>query len=86
MKKNLTSFRWIRKNIKRVTKIDEYCFMFKTRDYKVELIDGDIIYVRVNSIYGERFASIIDADRNIIKEWSNYPFRYQSRRLARILW
>ena len=90
-KENLTSFRYIRKNMKEAKRIQHFMFGYEHVDYQVLMNSGSIVYIRVENIEcfgGGLFASIMDEGRNMIVEWSQFNqfFRGHSRRLARKLY
>ena len=90
-KENLTSFRYIRKNMKEAKRIQHFMFGYEHVDYHVLMNSGSIVYIRVENIEcfgGGLFASIMDEGQNMIVEWSQFNpfFRGPSRRLARKLY
>ena len=89
-KENLSSFRYVPKNIRKVELVNRWVFMYEHSDYRVELYSGSVVIVRVEDLpcfNGGLLASILDTDREPIVEWNEFPpfFRGASRRLAQQL-
>ena len=90
-KENLTSFRYVRKNIRKAELLDRYMFVYEHSDYRVELNSGSVVIVRVEDLpcfNGGLLASILYTNREPIVEWNNFPpfFRGGSRLLAQKLY
>jgi len=78
-KEKLTSFRYIRRNMKKVTLIKSWEGRFKHRQYKVELRSGSVVYVQVDRVISAFtlgclvYSSIIDENGEKIVDGLNFP-------------